>query len=83
MRSIIVFASLVMVVRVGARRVLGYHHHLDAVGLQRFLDVLGYARFVAGRIGAIDLNQRLEMAHGFVVDFRPIGCLSADRQRRN
>ena len=61
---------------IGARRVLGHHHHRNAVGFERLLDVLGYARFVAGRIARVDLHQRLKMAHGFVVDFGPIGCLA-------
>jgi hypothetical protein len=74
------FSRAMMLARAGS---LGRQHHRDAVGFQRLLDVLGHARFVAGRVAAVDLHQRLEMAHGFVVDFGPVGSLSARGQPRN
>ena len=65
--------------QIGARRVFRDQLDLDAFGVEYLLYVLGNLGFVARRIGAVDPHQRLEMAHGFVVHFGPIGRLSAGR----
>ena len=63
--------------QIGAGRILGRDDHRNAFGFEDLLDVLDDLGLVARRIGGVDADQRLEMAHGLVVDFGPIGCLSS------
>src|SRR5258708_1448937 len=60
---------------VGASRVLRGQGDRNALSLQHFLQIIGNASFIPGRICAVDLYQSLEMAQGFAVDFCPVGSL--------
>ena len=66
--------------QVGAGRVLGDKHRGDAFRVQNLLDVLGDFGFIAGRVGAVDAHQSLEVAHGLFVDLRPVGSLGKSGQ---
>src|ERR1019366_5091963 len=60
---------------VGARGIFGGDDIGDAFGVEDLADVIDDAGFVAGRVGGIDLDERLEVVHGFRVDLGPIGSL--------
>ena len=60
---------------VGSSGVFGCDGDGDAFGFEDFFDVFDDLCFVAGRVGGVDLDEGLEVAHGFVINGGLVGGL--------